>query len=192
MARELRAAFCTSIYRVSRKIETASVRRQMAKCQARRIGSGRSIKLVLHAGRRRRDRAGTAGEHKAKVAETLTNDEILKKGRVHPIQILISAKTYESGHGVRGSGEWKPVPKVIDSLHEAFYKAFHLVEPTGKRFYLGLDISGSMWSGVVAGVVGLTPAVASGAMAMTVVKTEAEYYAAGFTFHPKTRRFVYS
>jgi hypothetical protein len=123
-----------------------------------------------------------------KVSETLTNDDILKKGRVHPIGILIAMKAYESGRPSEVASRfrkgpietWTAVPKVVDALDEAFYKAFYLVEPTGKRFYLGLDISGSMWSGVVAGVVGLTPAVASGAMAITVVKTEDEYYAAGY------------
>jgi 60 kDa SS-A/Ro ribonucleoprotein len=115
------------------------------------------------------------------VAETLTNDEILKKGRIHPMQILIALKTYESGRPSDRATKfrkepvegWKAVPKVIDALDEAYYKAFRNVEPTGKRFYLGLDISGSMWSGVVAGVNGLTPAVAYGAMAMVTVKTEA-------------------
>jgi 60 kDa SS-A/Ro ribonucleoprotein len=120
-------------------------------------------------------------EASKKVVEQFGNEEQLRKERVHPIQVLIALKTYQSGHGVRGSGEWKPVPAVIDALDGAFYTAFKLVEPTGKRFYLGLDISGSMWNGVVAGVEGLTPAVASGAMAMTTVKTEQEYYAAGFT-----------
>ena len=120
-------------------------------------------------------------EAEKKVVEQLGDEEQLRKARVHPIQVLIAMKTYQSGHGVKGSGTWQPVPKVLDALDGAFYSAFKLVEPTGKRFYLGLDISGSMWGGVVAGVDGLTPAVASGAMAMTTVKTESEYYAAGFT-----------
>lgn len=116
-----------------------------------------------------------------KVATQLENEEQLKRARVHPIQVLIAMKTYESGHGVRGSGSWTPVPQVIDALDSAYYKTFRMVEPTGKRFYLGLDISGSMWSGCVAGVEGLTPAVGTGAMAMTTVKTEKDYYVSGFT-----------
>ena len=116
-----------------------------------------------------------------KVADQLTDQEALQKARVHPIQLLVAMKTYQSGHGVRGSGEWKPVPAVIDALDSAFYQAFGFLEPTGKRHYLGMDISGSMWGGVVAGVAGLTPAVASGALAMVAVKTEKQYYASGFT-----------
>lgn len=51
-----------------------------------------------------------------KVADQLTDQEALQKARVHPIQLLVAMKTYQSGHGVRGSGEWKPVPAVIDAL----------------------------------------------------------------------------
>lgn len=115
------------------------------------------------------------------VCERLANVEAIRKARVHPIQILIAAKTYESGRGLRGSGEWTPVPQVVDALDSAFYLAFQNVEATGKRFYLGLDISGSMWSGTVAGIPDFTPAIASGAMAMVTVKSESQYYAAGFT-----------
>lgn len=115
------------------------------------------------------------------IATKLTDTEALKKGRVHPIQILIAQKTYESGHGLRGSGEWGVVPLIVDALDDAYYEAFKFVEPTGKRFYLGLDISGSMWSGAVAGVQNFPPAVAAGAMAMVTVKTELQHYCAGFT-----------
>ncbi len=116
-----------------------------------------------------------------KVQTQLENEEQLKKARVHPIQVLIAAKTYESGHGVRGSGTWVPVPQVIDALDSAYYLAFKMVPPTNRRHYLGLDISGSMWSGCVAGVETLTPAVGTGAMAMLVVKTEPSYYVSAFT-----------
>jgi 60 kDa SS-A/Ro ribonucleoprotein len=99
------------------------------------------------------------------VYKTITDPMILKKGRVHPIQILMAMKTYEGGHGLKGKGTWTPSRKVVDGLDEAFYLAFANVETTNKRHYLGLDISGSMWGGVVAGCEGLTPAIASGAMA---------------------------
>lgn len=115
------------------------------------------------------------------VAERLVNQEAIQKARVHPIQLLIAAKTYESGRGLRGKGEWTVVPKIVDALDSAYYLAFKNVVPTGKRFYLGLDISGSMWGGTVCGIPNFTPAIASGAMAMVTVKSEDNYYAAGFT-----------
>jgi 60 kDa SS-A/Ro ribonucleoprotein len=117
----------------------------------------------------------------AEIVRRLGDREALKKARVHPIQVLIAQKTYESGHGLRGSGAWDVVPQIVDALDEAYYAAFDFVEPTGKRYYLGLDISGSMWSGQVAGIPDFPPAVAAGAMAMVTVKTELKYYAAGFT-----------
>jgi len=115
------------------------------------------------------------------VVKALNDREQLKKARVHPIQILVAAKTYGGGRGLRGSGEWNPVANVVDALDEAYYAAFDNIEPTGKRFYLGMDISGSMWGGVVAGIPEFTPAIASGAMAMVTVRSEENNYAAGFT-----------
>lgn len=115
------------------------------------------------------------------VSARLMDHEALKKARVHPVQLLIAAKTYGAGHGLRGSGEWTPVAKVVDALDWAFYAAFDNVVPTGKNFYLGMDISGSMWSGDVAGIPEFTPAIASGAMAMVTVKSEENCYASGFT-----------
>jgi 60 kDa SS-A/Ro ribonucleoprotein len=115
------------------------------------------------------------------VSLRLDDKEAIRKARVHPIQILIAAKTYEAGHGLRGSGEWTTVPQIVDALDGAFYSAFQNIEPSGKRFYLGLDISGSMWGGAVAGIPGFTPAIGAGAMAMVTVKSEKNYYAAGFT-----------
>jgi 60 kDa SS-A/Ro ribonucleoprotein len=108
------------------------------------------------------------------------NEDALKKARVHPIQILIAQKTYAAGRGSRGAGIWTPVPQVVDALDDAFYAAFKTITPTGKRFYLGLDVSGSMSVGSVAGVEGLTPRAASSAMAMVTARSEKQYYIAAF------------
>lgn len=121
------------------------------------------------------------GSRVSEVVDRITTQADLSKGRVHPIQILMAAKTYASGRGLRGSGEWTVVQPIVDALDTAYYLAFGFLEPSNKRYYLGLDISGSMWGGEVAGIPGFTPAVASGAMAMTAVKLEKQYYAAGFT-----------
>lgn len=113
------------------------------------------------------------------VCARLADRNALQKARVHPISLLIAQKTYAAGRGMRGSGVWPVVPQVVDALDEAFYLAFQLVEPTGKRYYLGLDVSGSMSSGQVAGVP-LTPREASSAMAMVTARSEASYYIAAF------------
>ena len=50
--------------------------------------------------------------------------------------------------------------------------SFGNVTPTGKRWLLALDVSGSMDGGQIAGVPGLTPRVASAAMALITAATE--------------------
>ena len=114
------------------------------------------------------------------VIEKLLNAENIKKARVHPITILAALRAYQGGHGLRGSLSWTPVGRIVDALDDAFYLAFENVEPTGKRFFLGLDISGSMTYGDIAGMIGLTPRVASAAMAMVTMKSEKDWGVYGF------------
>jgi 60 kDa SS-A/Ro ribonucleoprotein len=115
-----------------------------------------------------------------KIVGEVTNPERLRKARVHPIQILAALRTYAQGVGVRGQHTWTPVREVIDALDAAFYLAFDIVEPTHKRYYLGCDVSGSMWYGGMAGMTGVTPGVATGALAMVTAKTEPFYVAGAF------------
>lgn len=115
------------------------------------------------------------------VVNRLADRDYLRKSRVHPIQVLSAMLTYSSGRGIKGSLSWTAVPQVVDALNDAFYLAFDNVEPTGRNFYLGLDVSGSMSSGTIAGVPGLTPRMGTAAMAMLVARTEPNFYAAGFS-----------
>ena len=116
----------------------------------------------------------------AKVVAQLGDAERIRKARVHPIAVLAALRTYASGHGARGRGEWNPVREVVDALDAAFYAAFGNVEPTGKRLLLALDVSGSMAWGAVAGVPGLTPRDASAALALVTAATEKRYEIVGF------------
>jgi 60 kDa SS-A/Ro ribonucleoprotein len=95
--------------------------------------------------------------------------------------VLAALITYQSGHGARGSGEWSPVTKIVDALDAAFYKSFGTFEGSGKRTMLGLDVSGSMGGGLIAGVPGLTPRIGSAAMALVTAATEPSYEVVGFT-----------
>jgi 60 kDa SS-A/Ro ribonucleoprotein len=113
------------------------------------------------------------------VAAQLADAERLRKARVHPFQLLLAMKTYASGHGDRGRNTWNPVPKIIDALDEAFYNSFEYLEPTGKRFILGLDVSPSMHGTYIAGS-SLTAAEGVGAMAMATAAVE-EHMIFGFT-----------
>lgn len=114
------------------------------------------------------------------VIERLTDPQALKRGRIHPIDALKARLVYAQGRGVKGKGEWTPVPKVVDALEEAFYLAFGNVQAANTRHLLGLDVSGSMTCGMVAGVPGLTPNMAAAAMSMVALRTEPEAFTMGF------------
>ncbi len=112
--------------------------------------------------------------------EQLTDGERLRRARVHPIAVLSALRTYESGRGVRGEGTWTPVRQIVDALDAAFYAAFAGVDPAGTRLLLALDVSGSMQSGRVAGVPGLSPRDASAALALVTAATEQSWQIVGF------------
>ncbi len=114
-----------------------------------------------------------------KVEDTLSNLQILKKGRVHPLSVLVALKIYQQGRGMRGSLSWSPDRRVIDALDEAFYLAFKAIEPTGKNILLALDVSGSMASPIAN--MPLSCREASVAMAMVTARTERNYHFIGFT-----------
>jgi 60 kDa SS-A/Ro ribonucleoprotein len=116
----------------------------------------------------------------ARVVELLGDVERLRRARVHPIALLSALRVYGQGHGVRGQGEWEASRKVVDALDAAFYTAFKAVDPTGKRFLLALDVSGSMGSGEIAGVPGLTPREASAALALVTMAVEPNCQVVGF------------
>jgi 60 kDa SS-A/Ro ribonucleoprotein len=116
-----------------------------------------------------------------RVLAQLADAARLRAARVHPIAVLSALKTYAAGKGERGKGVWEPVAQVVDALDAAFYTSFGNVESTGKRWLLALDVSGSMGYGAVAGVPGLTPRVASAAMALITAATEPQHTILGFS-----------
>jgi 60 kDa SS-A/Ro ribonucleoprotein len=115
------------------------------------------------------------------VVQRLGDRDYLRKSRVHPIQVLAAILTYGAGHGQKGSLSWTVVSQVTDALNDAFYASFSNVEPTGKNFYLGIDVSGSMTGGQVAGLAGLTPNMGAAAMAMLIARTEPNHFIGGFS-----------
>lgn len=124
-----------------------------------------------------------------RVVEQLGNMERLRKERVHPIALLIALSVYRQGHGDKGSLTWTPVPQVIDALDDAFYLAFKTIDPVGKNFLLGIDVSGSMdgppgfcRDSKGNSLVGqLTPREMAGALAMVTAKVETSWHALGFS-----------
>lgn len=115
------------------------------------------------------------------VREQLENEELLRKGRVHPMTILQAQRVYVQGHGDKGSLSWTPDQSIVDALNAGFYLAFKTVEPTGKRTLLAMDVSGSMDGGCIAGMTNMTPRVASAAMALVTANVEKDHAFIGFT-----------
>ena len=111
----------------------------------------------------------------------LNNKEYLRKGRIHPIDVLKALKTYSSGGKVgRSKKTWKPVPRIVDILEKALELSFDVVEPTNKVFLHAVDISGSMSWGVVDSV-GLNCCEIATAMALVTAKAEKNYEIRGFS-----------
>lgn len=113
-------------------------------------------------------------EYRGIVLGAFDNQDAITKSRLHPMTILIGMTTYAQGRGERGSNTWAPIASVVDALDGAFYKAFGNVTPTGKRLLIGIDASGSMQHGAIAGAPGMTPVKAAMAQALVFVATERE------------------
>jgi 60 kDa SS-A/Ro ribonucleoprotein len=115
----------------------------------------------------------------ATVVAQLTDADRLRRARVHPVNVLVAARTYAGGESARGQSTWAPVAQVVDALDAAFYAAFGAVEPAGKRTLLALDVSGSM-TAPVAGLP-LTCREASAALSLVTAATEPSTLTLGFT-----------
>ncbi len=121
------------------------------------------------------------GSEAAKFVVSRLEDEAgIQSARVHPMSLLVALRVYAQGHGEKGSLRWAAVKPVVTALDSAFYLAFKGVEPTGKRWLLALDVSGSMGWGSVGGSP-LTPREASVAMALVTANVESDYHVIGFT-----------
>jgi 60 kDa SS-A/Ro ribonucleoprotein len=115
-------------------------------------------------------------------AKKLLDEEMIRKTRLHPVQYLLASITYEEGQTERSAysyGEpsrkkdWTTNPKIAHALTQGFKLAFKTITPSGKRFRLGVDVSGSMsWSSVI----GADVTAAQGSAAMALITASAEDY----------------
>ena len=110
------------------------------------------------------------------VESKLASDKAIRDARVHPIALLNALNVYNAG-GTLGKSKntWTPVQRIVDALDAAFYTAFNAITPTNKRLMLALDVSGSMSWNNIAGCEGLTPRVASAAMALVTANVEKDH-----------------
>ena len=119
---------------------------------------------------------------KAKVLSRLVSRENINKSKVHPFQILIALQTYSKGKGFKGSSSWTPDVDICSTLNISYKISFNNVIPTGKKFLLGLDVSGSMsWPGSACGIECMTASEIACSMAMIIAGTEEHCDIMGFS-----------
>ncbi len=114
------------------------------------------------------------------VASSITDPEAITKSRVHPLNILSALLTYQRGTGFRGSLTWEVVQQVVTALEDALDLSFGNVEPTGKRWYLAVDVSPSMSVGEISGIPGMTPRQAAAVLSLVLARREERYVIRGF------------
>jgi 60 kDa SS-A/Ro ribonucleoprotein len=121
------------------------------------------------------------------LAKQLADPEQLKRGRVHPINVLVAQRTYASGQSARGDGTWTPSRLITDALDAAFYAAYGAVEASGKRILLACDVSGSMSSAASGLPISCREAVAALSLVSLNVETDCEVI--GFSDGGRSNRY---
>ena len=58
------------------------------------------------------------------VCKRLKDETLLRKARIHPFNVLVALKTYESGKGDKGKLTWEVNQTIVGALDDAFYKSF--------------------------------------------------------------------
>ena len=127
-------------------------------------------------------------------ANRLTDEEMIRKTRLHPINYLNAVVVHEEGQIQRSKfgrmvypdpaedrkKDWQTVPVIVDALNEGFHLAFKHIEPAGMRTFIGLDVSSSMSHSAAFGL-DLSAAQVGAATAMAIARTEPYYQVFGFT-----------
>jgi len=126
------------------------------------------------------------------IKKKLGDKDYIKKSRLHPLNILNALKTYAQGGGYRGKLTWNPVKGLVDALDDTFYLSFGNVEPTGKRIYKALDVSGSMSSEIAGTAISCREASCALALVSARIEDAVELRAFGtsmipFKISPKAR-----
>jgi 60 kDa SS-A/Ro ribonucleoprotein len=115
-------------------------------------------------------------------ANKLTDEGMIGRTRLHPIQYLLASVVHTMGqidrnrHSWTGHSrkrDWTPSGVITDALDAGFHLAFKHAEPAGKRTMLSLDVSGSMGSAAMG--LDITCAELGAAMAMCVARLEPYY-----------------
>lgn len=114
-------------------------------------------------------------------ANTLTDEDMIKKTRLHPMQYLNAYIAYNQGTPTRNSGlyfqrekTWTVNGIIRDALDDGFGLAFGNIIPAEKRTMISVDTSASMgwWT---AGNTALSCYQAAAAMGLITARTEPYY-----------------
>lgn len=120
----------------------------------------------------------------ARVCEKLAAAEEIEASRIHPLSVLNARMIYAAGgregYGLSRGGAFPVSDSVVTALDGAFGLAFENVVPAGKRFLLGLDVSGSMGHPISGSPV-LSCRDAAAAMALITAATEPLTHCIAFT-----------
>ncbi|KAL3864375.1 hypothetical protein ACJMK2_006065 [Sinanodonta woodiana] len=144
----------------SNKVWEALLERMPSTAMIRNLGKMTSMGLL-----------DSGSEYEKAIVNRLNDVETLKKARVHPFNVLVALNQYKKGKGDKGHLVWSPNENVTIGLDSAYYLSFKAVEPTGKRYLLAIDVSGSM-NVPCMGTQSLTCRDAASAMMMVTLRTE--------------------
>ncbi|XP_072544589.1 RNA-binding protein RO60 isoform X2 [Salminus brasiliensis] len=127
--------------------------------------------LMRHLGKMTADKVLMPGSPEvAAVCERIQDEQALAKAKTHPFSVLVASENYKRGHGKRGKLKWEPNRDIVQALDCALSKSLSNVEPTGKRFVVGVDVSMCLHSLALGSSVS-SVAVAA-AMSMVIARTE--------------------
>lgn len=122
----------------------------------------------------------------ADYAARLADEEMIRATKLHPINFLNAVYVHQQGQANRNglysygrTKDWETVSQIVDALNEGFHTSFKTVEPANKRTMLAVDVSSSMTRPALG--LDLSCAQVSGAMAMTIARTEPAHIIRGFT-----------
>ncbi len=116
-----------------------------------------------------------------------TDEDELKRWRMHPLMLLKALLMYKSGRSERQlpNGEfkvkeWPVVQRIVQGLDAAFRLSFRYAPASGKRLLLAVDVSGSMHGSGLSAFPSLELHSAAAIMALVVANVEPECTLVGF------------
>ena len=86
------------------------------------------------------------------VYSQLTDTQILRKARIHPINVLFAEQTYSQGKGTLGNLVWNPNSRIKAALNEALIDSFGILPKSDIETLIAIDVSGSMNTFNISGI----------------------------------------